>query len=136
MAKIKNEIKRKLKNIASELPFTVRTANDYFFEVSTVQSQVNHNEVINNFDVVNQKNEIQILSDKPDIVRDCIEAHFPVNHFKRLKKAFTNGGWDAVEEYKQWVYKNNQMLNKTIPIKTALHAAKEIEKNIQTIFNT
>lgn len=129
-----NKTKRLLKGLAANLPMTVYKAKVYFPDEAP--DNLDHEAMNRQAALVGG----HVEATAPEIVqrRTAIyerDQYYPINHFKRLKKAYLNGGWVGVSEYMEWVYKNNEKVNSEHDMKMTMMTAEQILKQkIQPLF--
>jgi hypothetical protein len=110
-----------LKKLAKALPVTMSVYPSFRLEE------------IENIDERLQKNSFSLLNScNPTIIRGGAtlvkinsDRLFPVNHLRRLKKAYTKHGVRGVELYKKLVQENNKSINESCSHNLVLKLALE-----------
>lgn len=119
-----------LKKLEAKMPISM-------YEANSTQQKIEHNntghEFKHSFEIVPTCQPV-IVSDQTTIYTEKVEALRPVNHGRRLRKAFIENGYQGVRDYQKWVSANNEMLNKKYGMKVMMELTnKLIGINIQTI---
>jgi len=123
-------LNKSIKELAQRLPKTYREASRLEYEeVFNARSR----EVKNN---VLEGQGFEIISDNPEYIVKKGVKFIEVNHEKKIRKAFKEGGNEAVTKYLNWVNENNIYLNQKYKIKFEMDAIKNILKQkMNTIFS-
>lgn len=127
--KVTKQVRKIIRQYASMLPESAYKGSEKFFqEVEDLSAR----EMINNA----HGQELTILSGVKDKVLMETDRYYPVNHFRRLKKAYEAEGWPGVYRYAQKVDKDNKRLNAEDDVKQTMVTAEQLLKHkIQPLFN-
>lgn len=111
-----------LKVLAKKLPVTYDLADQTV--VKTIQNEMTQR-VKNSFEVLPSHSNPTIVS---EVIRVELtdQRLWPVNHLRRMKKAFLEGGVSGVDKYIKWVGENNRILNEYVARKMVIDSATNI----------
>jgi hypothetical protein len=114
-----------LKELASKMP---KSYSEAYYLKAKIHYDNRGNEFKNSFDLIPQCSP-QIVSDRKEIYYEKDQKLFPINHFRRLKKAYQFDGYEGVKKYMAWVDSNNKYLNEKYKLKLVFHVAKTVISN-------
>lgn len=120
--KISNKDLASLKKLAQKLPVTYDLADQVVIKsIQNAQALM----AKNSFGILPEPSDPKIVS---EIVSVALKDQrlWPVNHLRRMKKAFIEGGVAGVDKYIKWVGENNRTLNEFVSRKMVIDTAKEI----------
>lgn len=94
-----------LKNLANRLPQTYREGKAYSFECikNLREREIRNNVFGQGFSIETENSDEKHLMSHTKL--------YPINHLKKLKRAYIDSGFPGVEKYILWVNENNRMLN-------------------------
>lgn len=132
MAKLPNDVKKTLKFYAANLPLSVYKGAEKLLVPITELEDLKQKQIKNGDGM---RGGPQIVSEAPDVMMEQ-DRYYPVNHFRRMKKAYLAEGWPGVAKYRNWVSKNNDNINAEDDMKISMLTAEQILKQkIKPIFS-
>jgi len=125
MGKLPKDVKKILRHYAANLPVSVYKGSEKIMVPLSELEQSQANEAKNRDGMYGGP---KIVSEGQDIMMEQ-DRYYPVNHFRRMKKAFLAEGWPGVIKYRNWVSKNNEAINSEDDMKVSMITAEQIIKH-------
>lgn len=118
------QILKKLRDIANRLPLTYEKGNKYTKgEIKDLRGKE-----IKNTQFFQPGEGLIMMETKPIPIIKKNQTLYPVNHYRRLKKAYEKDGANGVKEYYKWVDQNNKKLNAEFETKLVTDVVANITK--------
>ena len=126
---MKKELVKEIRNIAKKLPLSYVEGQKYSKkEIIDLRERESKNSMFG------QSVEHSISKESEFIIVKG-ETLFPVNHERRLKRAYERNGTQGIKDYYKWVDSNNKRLNAKFEQKIVMHLVDaKLKASISEIF--
>ena len=111
------KIEKLLKEIAESLPASFTIYESFGFKELPNRQEMR---VRTNFDIVPEYLQPKIANDRKKYIKVDKDRLWPVNHFRRIKKAYAENGEQGLRDYIDWVRKNNKLITDSAETKIAM----------------
>lgn len=126
---MKKELVKEIRNIAKKLPLSYIEVQKYSKkEIIDLRERESKNSMFG-------QSVEQSISKESEYIIVKGEALFPVNHERRLKRAYEREGVQGIKNYYKWVDSNNKRLNAKYEQKIVMHLVDaKLKASISEIF--
>jgi len=126
---MKKELVKEIRNIAKKLPLSYIEGQKYSKkEIIDLRERESKNNMFG-------QSVEQSISKESEYIIVKGETLFPVNHERRLKRAYEREGVQGIKNYYKWVDSNNKRLNAKYEQKIVMHLVDaKLKASISEIF--
>ncbi len=126
---MKKELVKEIRNIAKKLPLSYVEGQKYSKkEIIDLRERESKNSMFG-------QSVEQSISKESEYIIVKGETLFPVNHERRLKRAYEREGLQGIKNYYKWVDSNNKRLNAKYEQKIVMHLVDaKLKASISEIF--
>lgn len=126
---MKKELVKEIRNIAKKLPLSYVEGQKYSKkEIIDLRERESKNSMFG-------QSVEQSISKESEYIIVKGETLFPINHERRLKRAYEREGVQGIKNYYKWVDSNNKRLNAKYEQKIVMHLVDaKLKASISEIF--